>query len=100
MLKSGRKTVAVADTRERLQEASETVQSVTLIAIAGNTGLVWCGGPETSGKASPADQHGFPLDDGGGYAELRMRTYTGIDLRDIWIDAPNADDGVTWEARV
>ncbi len=98
MLKSGRKTVAVANTRERLQEMSEPVQSVTLIAITGNTGIVWCGGPETSGKAG--DEHGFPLDKSGGYEAARMRKYTIIDLRDVWIDAPNAGDGVTWEAVV
>ena len=98
MLKSGRKKVAVVNTRERLQEMSESVQSVTLIAITGNSGIVWCGGSETSGK--PGDEHGFPLNDDGAYAELRMRTYTGIDLRDIWIDAPNVNDGVTWEAVV
>ncbi len=98
MLKSGRKTVAVVNTREGLQEASEIVQSVTLIAIAGNSGVVWCGGPETSGVSG--SEQGFPLDKSGAYAELRMRTYTGIDLRDIWIDAPTAGDGVTWEARV
>ncbi len=98
MLKSGRKTVAVADTRERLQEASTAVQSVTLIAITGNGGVVWCGGPETSGVSG--SEHGYPLDKSGGFAELRMRTYTNIDLRDIWIDAPNVDDGVTWEAVV
>ncbi len=98
MLKSGRKTVAVANTRERLQEMSESVQSVTLIAITGNAGIVWCGGPETSGKAG--DEHGFPLNDDGTYAAVRMRTYSGIDLRNIWIDAPDAGSGVTWEAVV
>ena len=98
MLKSGRKTVAVANTRERLQVTSEQVQSVTLIAIDGNTGVVWCGGPETSGVSG--SEHGYPLAEDGGFAELRLRTYTGIDLSDIWIDAPNAGDGVTWEAVV
>lgn len=98
MLKSGRKTVAVANTRERLQEMSEVVQSVTLVAITGNSEIVWCGGPETSGKSG--DEHGYPLDKSGGYSDARMRTYTGIDLRDVWIDAPTVGDGVTWEARV
>ncbi len=98
MLKSGRKTVAVANTRERLQEMSEIVQSVTLIAITGQAGIVWCGVPETSGASG--SEHGYPLDKSGSYEAVRMRTYTGIDLRDIWIDAPNVGDGVTWEAVV
>lgn len=95
---SGRSTVQDPNLAQRLSECDQIVSSVTLMAITANSGDIFVGGPETSGVAG--QETGYPLDDDGAYAELRIRTFTNINLRDIWIAAPVVNESVCWLAEV
>ena len=104
MVHSGRATVLVAGTRVRLVATGRTPASwVTVIGDISNTGTVYVGDRTTRNAALGAKTYiGHPLvipAVGGqpNFCNLReMGGPTPYDLYDIWIDADNANDTVTF----
>ncbi len=83
----GKKTVAVAGTAEALPSSATPIKSITIKALASNTGKVYVGG---SGVSSA---NGLELSKG----ESISFNYNG-NLNDIYIDADVSGEGVVYFA--
>lgn len=95
----GRKTVAAAGTAERLSTASVGVRSVVIVPLPDNTGLVVVGASTVDATAT--SERGIPLSVDGtdGVQSITLSAGDGFDdLREIWVDAANNDDGVAFFA--
>lgn len=85
---NGRETVAVAGTAEPLATTSTPIISVTVKALAGNTGMVYVGNEDVD------NSNGFVLDAG-------EPVSIDIDnLSKVYIDVDVAGEGVSWIALV
>jgi len=92
-IKTGRKEVAVAGTREPLVVAPGT-RAVRLVIVAetDNTNEVVVGGAEV--VAALATRQGVPLKGVAGQEE-RLELFD-VDLSDIYVDAVTGTEGVTY----
>jgi len=89
---NGRKASDVAGRGERLLDERLRVIRVQITASFDNTGRVYVGGQNVMGLSGL--ETGYVLRAG---EDLRLE---GVDLADVWIDAPTAGDSVTWGAEV
>ena len=76
-----------------LSEGSRSVVTVTITALAANTTAIHVGGPAVRARAGEAN--GLPMSGG---TRPDSATFNSVDLADIWIDAINAGDGVSFLA--
>lgn len=83
---SGQKTVAAAGTAERIYPSSFRVSIIIIRALSGNTGNVFVGGPTVD------NANGYILEQGWEVAMI------ADDIGDIYIDAANNGDGITFLA--
>jgi len=84
------KRVSAADHAERLISYSKVVHHVDVWPLTGNTGLVYVGGPETVASA----EQGCELD--ADQNEVFTNPVSPIDLKDLYVDALNDNDGVAF----
>ena len=81
---SGQQTVATAGTRVQLTTTNTPIWSVTVKALAGNTGDIYVGG------ADVAAANGFVL------AATESISLDVDNLTDVWIDAAVNGEGVSY----
>lgn len=83
----GRKTVAASATAEKLASATKCT-SVTITALAANTGLIVVG--SSTVVAAAATRRGIPL------AAGETVSIPTVDLDQIWLDTTVNGDGVSY----
>ena len=90
-LKSGRQLVFTVGEPVRLSDVSMIVQDVDVTALSTNTGTIYVGDVDVG--AAAGSEAGFsPLSAGDAL------TFENVDLREIWLDATVAENGVHWGA--
>lgn len=91
MLMSGQETVDAAGTAQTIVTSSTKCTEVHIKALTTNAGVVYVGNDGTDDVSSTTG-----LELAAGDSTIKRDKEGRLDLMDIWVDAANNDDGVSW----